>query len=183
MFVQWRTDQIIVLDDFELTMGFHSVDVLNAGEVHSMILKPNGNYEYSTEQIVTRLLPPPYDTNCVSYDQRGLHPLYPAYTTQTVSITCRIIGNPVFQECPGALNELNLNLQLCNFECQRQITRSVCNCTPTGYPFRNKLNENVCSRDVTGEVSVAVSRPKFLASQTRRSSSGSEFLPQFERSR
>ncbi|OQR71593.1 hypothetical protein BIW11_03939 [Tropilaelaps mercedesae] len=63
MYVQWRLDEQVALDEFELTMGFHSIEVINAGEVHSMILRPNGNYEFSTQMSVTRLLPPPYDTN------------------------------------------------------------------------------------------------------------------------
>ena len=98
LYIQWRTDQIIALDEFEVTMGFHSVDVLNAGKVHSMILKPNGNYEYTTEQVVTRLLPPPYDTNCVHYEKLGEHPAYPAFMTQTVSTaSCPHLGQPLTQ--------------------------------------------------------------------------------------
>lgn len=82
MSIQWRLDQQIVLHEFEVTLGFHCVDVINVGEVHSMILCSKGNYEFSTEMIVTRLLPPPYNTSCVHYDQ---YPLYSAYMSQTVS--------------------------------------------------------------------------------------------------
>ncbi|OQR71594.1 hypothetical protein BIW11_03940 [Tropilaelaps mercedesae] len=45
----------------------------------------------------------------------------------------------------------NPHFQLCNFECQREITRALCNCTPQAYPFLNKLSENVCDPNVTAE--------------------------------
>ncbi|KAK8784954.1 hypothetical protein V5799_008679 [Amblyomma americanum] len=83
MFITWKISRLVSLDRYVADVGFHHVDSLDAGAKHTVILEPNGNYEYSIEQKGSIALPAPYDTNCVDYKMFGLHRFYGAYMTQT----------------------------------------------------------------------------------------------------
>ncbi|KAH8041942.1 hypothetical protein HPB51_019683 [Rhipicephalus microplus] len=83
MFITWKISRLVSLDRYVADVGFHHVDSLDAGAKHTVILEPNGNYEYSIEQKGSVALPAPYDTNCADYKLLGTHRFYPAYMTQT----------------------------------------------------------------------------------------------------
>ncbi|XP_075745397.1 uncharacterized protein LOC142803690 [Rhipicephalus microplus] len=116
MFITWKISRLVSLDRYVADVGFHHVDSLDAGAKHTVILEPNGNYEYSIEQKGSVALPAPYDTNCVDYKLLGTHRFYPAYMTQT----------------------------LCMEECRMNITFLNCGCIMKTYPFRNKLDQVMC---------------------------------------
>ncbi|XP_049520840.1 degenerin deg-1-like [Dermacentor silvarum] len=123
MFITWKISRLVSLDRYVADVGFHHVDSLDAGAKHTVILEPNGNYEYSIEQKGSIALPAPYDTNCVDYKMFGKHPFYPAYMTQT----------------------------LCMEECRMNITFLNCGCIMKTYPFRNKLDEVMCDDAETAD--------------------------------
>ncbi|KAH6934360.1 hypothetical protein HPB50_023379 [Hyalomma asiaticum] len=123
MFITWKISRLVSLDRYVADVGFHHVDSLDAGAKHTVILEPNGNYEYSIEQKGSIALPAPYDTNCVDYKMFGKHRFYPAYMTQT----------------------------LCMEECRMNITFLNCGCIMKTYPFRNKLDEVMCDDEQTAD--------------------------------
>ncbi|KAH9367683.1 hypothetical protein HPB48_012799 [Haemaphysalis longicornis] len=51
MFITWKISRLVSLDRYVADVGLHHVDSLDAGAKHTVILEPNGNYEYSIEQL------------------------------------------------------------------------------------------------------------------------------------
>ncbi|CAN7987052.1 unnamed protein product, partial [Ixodes hexagonus] len=84
LFITWKISRLVPLDRYMADLGFHHVDSLDAGAKPTVLLEPNGNYEYSIEQARTLCLPPPYDTKCVDYKSFGKHRFYDAYMTRAV---------------------------------------------------------------------------------------------------
>ncbi|EEC03077.1 hypothetical protein IscW_ISCW017098 [Ixodes scapularis] len=46
----WIPDEIIVMDPYEMDIGFHDVDSTSAGMKHAIVVEPSGEYIFSLEQ-------------------------------------------------------------------------------------------------------------------------------------
>lgn len=49
----WPDDDVVPLDDFEMTLGFHQVDTNTAGKKHAMSFKPSGDFVFGIVQVST----------------------------------------------------------------------------------------------------------------------------------
>ncbi|KAH7970530.1 hypothetical protein HPB49_009796 [Dermacentor silvarum] len=47
----WVPEDIIVMDPFEMDIGFHDVNTLSAGIKHAIVVEPSGEYIFSLEQV------------------------------------------------------------------------------------------------------------------------------------
>lgn len=114
----WVPDSIIVMDEYEMNIGFHDVDATSAGHKHAIVVEPSGEYVFSLEQKVVNYLPAPYDTGCTDYSSRGQFSVYPSVYTK----------------------------ELCYEECKVEVIQSTCLCTLKDYVFRHRINATVCSQ-------------------------------------
>ncbi|XP_064459313.1 uncharacterized protein LOC135369726 [Ornithodoros turicata] len=114
----WEPESIIVMDEYEMDIGFHDVDATTAGQKHAIVVQPSGEYIFSLEQRVVNYLPAPYDTMCTDYYSRGLNSLSSSLYTK----------------------------ELCYEECKVDVIQQNCNCILKDYVFRHRINGTVCSQ-------------------------------------
>ncbi|XP_077551301.1 uncharacterized protein LOC144164992 [Haemaphysalis longicornis] len=117
----WVPEDVIIMDPFEMDIGFHDVATLSAGIKHAIVVEPSGEYIFSLEQKVVNYLPEPYDTKCTDYAQKPSFPHYPTMYTK----------------------------ELCYEECKARVTQEHCGCLIQDYAFRHRMNDTGCSTEQT----------------------------------
>ncbi|XP_075752382.1 uncharacterized protein LOC119173303 isoform X3 [Rhipicephalus microplus] len=169
----WVPEDIIVMDPFEMDIGFHDVDTLSAGIKHAIVVEPSGEYIFSLEQKVVNYLPAPYDTKCTDYAEKSTFPHYPTmYTKETAAwnrgeITVRghvfggrairsvtvhhVAAEPDTHIGRALMRRYRARMlgELCYEECKARVIQTDCNCLLQDYVFRHRMNNTACSRKQT----------------------------------
>ncbi|CAN7940527.1 unnamed protein product, partial [Ixodes pacificus] len=112
----WIPDEIIVMDPYEMDIGFHDVDSTSAGMKHAIVVEPSGEYIFSLEQKVVNYLPAPYDTKCTDYAKQRFRFHSTIYTKE-----------------------------LCYEECRANVIQQSCGCLLQDYAFRHEMNDTACT--------------------------------------
>ncbi|XP_077531972.1 uncharacterized protein LOC144144415 [Haemaphysalis longicornis] len=112
----WPDDDVVELDEYEMSLGFHHVDTNTAGKKHAMAFKPSGDFVFGIVQEGVVSLPAPYETKCDNYSRYFRLPNY----------------------------EVQYSKEICYEECRKEITREVCGCIPNDYAWRNHIKDTVC---------------------------------------
>ncbi|XP_064460074.1 uncharacterized protein LOC135370293 [Ornithodoros turicata] len=136
----WPEDDLVVIDPFEMDLGFHDVDTNTAGSKHAIVFNPSGEFLFGITQEGTISLAAPYDTMCHNYTERLKLPSYEVLYTK----------------------------EMCYEECRKDITKSVCGCVPNDYAYRNHISEKVCDMEVTAACVQTDSRSIYTKTCTQK---------------
>ncbi|KAM7311591.1 uncharacterized protein ISCGN_008498 [Ixodes scapularis] len=138
----WIPDEIIVMDPYEMDIGFHDVDSTSAGMKHAIVVEPSGEYIFSLEQKVVNYLPAPYDTKCTDYAKQRFRFHSTIYTKE-----------------------------LCYEECRANVIQQSCGCLLQDYAFRHEMNDTACTHHQTATC-VQESRRKMVETCNKKCGKG-----------